>query len=114
MARYEPIKFPGWRYGPNGEAQIFEHEEDVPQGWTDNPNDFKKDGVVDETGGTLAATNSPTATVETPLTEQELDEGLQKKSMSELWKMAKDLGIDKAGKKPELVARIKAKLQEAK
>lgn len=38
----EPIKFPGWRFGPNGEAQIFEREEDVPDGWTDNPNDFKK------------------------------------------------------------------------
>lgn len=35
-------KFPGWRYGPKGEAEIFQTEADVPKGWTDNPNDFKK------------------------------------------------------------------------
>ena len=35
-------KFPGWRYGPKGEAEIFQCEADVPKGWTDNPNDFKK------------------------------------------------------------------------
>jgi hypothetical protein len=38
--RHEPIKFPGWRYGPKGEAEIFERAADVPEGWTDNPNDF--------------------------------------------------------------------------
>lgn len=37
---HEPIKFPGWRYGPDGQAEIFERAEDVPPGWTDNPNDF--------------------------------------------------------------------------
>lgn len=37
-------KFPGWRYGPKGEAEIFQCEADVPKGWTDNPNDFKKAG----------------------------------------------------------------------
>lgn len=26
------IKFPGWRYGPNDEAAIYEREEDVPEG----------------------------------------------------------------------------------
>lgn len=36
-------KFPGWRYGPNGQEGIFQSEADVPKGWTDNPNDFKKD-----------------------------------------------------------------------
>lgn len=35
-------RFPGWRYGPNGEAQIFQTADEVPEGWTDNPNDFKK------------------------------------------------------------------------
>lgn len=112
MSKYEPIKFPGWRYGPNGESQIFESEEDIPQGWTDNPNDFKKNGVVDETGVPIVNADSPAATGETPLTAEEMDEGLQSKSMSELWKMAKDLGISKEGKKTELIGRIKAKLQE--
>lgn len=35
-------KFPGWRYGPNGQEGVFQSEAEVPKGWTDNPNDFKK------------------------------------------------------------------------
>ncbi len=30
-------RYPGWRYGPNGEAQIFQCAEDVPEGWYDTP-----------------------------------------------------------------------------
>lgn len=41
MDDYQPVKLPCWRYGPNGEAQIFETMEDIPEGWTDNPNNFK-------------------------------------------------------------------------
>lgn len=65
MSNYEPIKFPGFRYGPNGEAQIFDRAEDVPEGWTDNPNDFKtsNEAVVDEvpvpTEDTGKATTAP-------------------------------------------------------
>lgn len=33
-------KFPGWFYGPNGEAQVFDKVEDVPKGWQDDPNKF--------------------------------------------------------------------------
>lgn len=29
--------FPAWRYGPNGAAEIFETEADVPEGWVDHP-----------------------------------------------------------------------------
>lgn len=29
--------WPSWRYGPNGEAQIFQTEADVPRGWTRKP-----------------------------------------------------------------------------
>jgi hypothetical protein len=28
-------EWPAWRHGPNGEAQIFDCEEDVPKGWQD-------------------------------------------------------------------------------
>lgn len=31
------LKWPSWKYGPNGEAAIFERPEDVPTGWTDAP-----------------------------------------------------------------------------
>lgn len=34
--------WPSWRYGPKGEAQIFDREEDVPKGWKDHPSKFGK------------------------------------------------------------------------
>lgn len=36
MARVFP-KWPSWFYGPDGEAKIFQHEDDVPPGWKDTP-----------------------------------------------------------------------------
>jgi hypothetical protein len=32
--------WPSWRYGPNGEAEIFESEDQVPEGWLDHPAKF--------------------------------------------------------------------------
>lgn len=29
--------FPSWRYGPNGESQICQSADDVPEGWEDHP-----------------------------------------------------------------------------
>jgi hypothetical protein len=29
--------WPAWFYGPNGEAEIFASEADVPDGWRDTP-----------------------------------------------------------------------------
>lgn len=29
--------WPAWRYGPKGEAAVFESEADVPKGWHDHP-----------------------------------------------------------------------------
>lgn len=34
----EVIKWPGMRYGPNNTYCIFEGPDEVPEGWTDNPN----------------------------------------------------------------------------
>jgi hypothetical protein len=28
------VLFPGWRFGPNGECELFQRAEDVPDGWT--------------------------------------------------------------------------------
>ncbi len=28
--------WPAWRYGPNGEAEVFATEADVPEGWVDH------------------------------------------------------------------------------
>lgn len=34
-------KWPSWRYGPKGEADIFQSEVDVPKGWVDHPSKIK-------------------------------------------------------------------------
>lgn len=34
---YVFVAWPAWRYGPNGEAAIFEEHDVVPEGWTENP-----------------------------------------------------------------------------
>lgn len=33
--KYEHQAWPAWRYGPDGEGEIFARAEDVPEGWTD-------------------------------------------------------------------------------
>lgn len=30
-------EFPSWRYGPGGQQQVFQHAEQVPDGWVDHP-----------------------------------------------------------------------------
>lgn len=34
---YVHQNWPSFRYGPNGEKQVFARPEDVPEGWTDSP-----------------------------------------------------------------------------
>lgn len=37
----EPVNsWPSWRYGPYGEAQIFNTESEVPHGWTKKPGEI--------------------------------------------------------------------------
>lgn len=36
QAAYTHQSWPAWRYGPDGEGQIFNREDDVPEGWTDS------------------------------------------------------------------------------
>lgn len=31
------ISWPAWYYGPNGQSEIFNSEEEVPEGWHDHP-----------------------------------------------------------------------------
>lgn len=33
----EKPHWPGWFYGPNGEAEIFQSRDEVPKGWEDHP-----------------------------------------------------------------------------
>ncbi len=37
LGHLENRPWPAWRYGPDGVAQVFEKEEDVPEGWFDHP-----------------------------------------------------------------------------
>jgi hypothetical protein len=33
--------WPSWRFGPDGASQIFESEDEVPEGWVDSPSKLK-------------------------------------------------------------------------
>ena len=35
--RRNMIEWPAWRFSPDGESQLFEKAEDVPEGWTSKP-----------------------------------------------------------------------------
>ncbi len=36
-SRRARVEWPAWRYGPDGEAEQFECEADVPEGWAKKP-----------------------------------------------------------------------------
>lgn len=59
MARkYVHQEWPAWWFGPNGESQIFQCSDEVPEGWMDHPAKFKgalqKPDVVARGDGTDA------------------------------------------------------------
>lgn len=37
MGKRERTDWPAWRYGPGGEARIFQEDEPIPEGWVDHP-----------------------------------------------------------------------------
>ncbi len=39
--------WPAWYYGPNGEAEIFESVDDVPEGWLDHPSKHETGEGID-------------------------------------------------------------------
>lgn len=53
---YQYQAWPAWKYGPNGEAQIFESEDDVPEGWGSFPPGSEPDEVVDDSVPALRLT----------------------------------------------------------
>jgi hypothetical protein len=36
------VKWPSWRYGPDGQEAIFQSEDEVPEGWEDHPSKIGK------------------------------------------------------------------------
>ncbi len=43
------VFWPSWRYGPNGEAAIFQNAAEVPAGWKDHPKKHAPDYVEETT-----------------------------------------------------------------
>jgi len=119
------IEYPKFMFGPNGESKIFDRPEDIPEGWSDSPHgpfgvpdvekpDAEKEKPVSKpvSKGSKKAVNASNDKEE-DVSIEDMFEHLKTRGMPELWKMAKDLKIDKSGKKLELIERIVAELQSA-
>lgn len=39
---YTKVDWPAWRYGPGGEARVFQENDMVPDGWEDHPSKVKE------------------------------------------------------------------------
>ncbi len=42
------VKWPSWRFGPNGENGIFENAAAVPEGWIDSISEARRRDVDDD------------------------------------------------------------------
>lgn len=40
---YQHQGWPSWRYGPDGQSQVFQSEDEVPDGWEDHPSKVGKE-----------------------------------------------------------------------
>jgi hypothetical protein len=101
-------KFPGWRYGPNGQSAIFDSEKEIPAGWVEHPSLVKgaaaKPAAAAKTEPTKAA---PAA--KAPATGEELDAdghvydaalhaATKSKTKAGLWRMK--VGVARPDPKP--------------
>ena len=81
---YKHVEFPAWRYGPNGEAQIFDHKEEVPNGWVDSPAKVGKPqpkAPAPKKAEVLKAPETKTPEVKTPVVKSsEMKETVAKKA----------------------------------
>lgn len=60
---YQHKDWPAWRYGPAGEAEIFNSPGEVPEGWTDqSPKAVKADAVKPQKVAPRPAPVAPKAT----------------------------------------------------
>lgn len=123
--------FPRWMYGPGGQAQIFENEESIPEGWEDHPSkvqevepepektetadqpeteEEKQEGTTSESEESAENKAPSTSPEEESVSEAEMRSTLKKKSVPELQSLAEELGLDHMGSKKELINRITEKL----
>jgi len=64
-------KWPSWRYGPNGQAAVFDKPEDVPPGWAERPDnafhvsEIRESPIVADTAPDVAL--NPSIVADSPL-----------------------------------------------
>ena len=114
MAKHKvKTEFPKFMFGPDGKGKIFKSADQIPAGWVESKGDLKSAPAV-----TQETKKSPKITPLAPPSEEKLSREemiahLDSKKITELWSMAKELGVDKKGKKPELIERLVEKLESA-
>ena len=114
MAKHKvKVEFPKFMYGPNGKGKIFNSAEEIPEGWFESKGGVESAPVINQEIKKGPKTAPPAPSKDKDLTPDEMFEFLDSKKMSDLWAMARELELDKGGKKPELIKRIMEKLQSA-
>lgn len=117
MAKHKvKSEYPKYMFGPNGKGKIFNSPEEIPAGWVDS---LQKLQAAPQIPNVVA--KGPAKTTKTvqedvsmsDLSNEEMYAYLDSMKIHELWAMAKQIGVDKAGKKPEVIERIIEKLQAA-
>jgi hypothetical protein len=59
MPQRDKVYWPSWRFGPKGEAQVFETEADVPAGWVDHPRKLRHPYAQPEPAAETVAEPAP-------------------------------------------------------
>lgn len=75
------VAWPSWRYGPNGESEIFKSAADVPDGWKDHPRKHKpgyvpEPAIDSETGEPVVAAAPAKPARTYPISRDEMCAGL--------------------------------------
>ena len=117
MAKHKvKLEYPKYMFGPNGKGKIFNSPEEVPAGWVDSLQKLQEAPRTPADVVSAPAKVTKTVSDDVPmsdLSKEEMFAYLDSKKIHELWAMAKQIGVDKAGKKPEVIERIIEKLQAA-
>lgn len=84
--------WPSWRYGPGGEAAVFNSPEEVPEGWEDHPSKVKEPKPAKQVQAEAAVMDE--------LTDQEIMEQLSAAGLqfNKNWPRSKLLAVLEKGK----------------
>ncbi len=88
--------FPSYRYGPNGEAEVFESEADVPEGWLDHPSKFNAP-EADAPTAKVTPQKRQTAAEKKAAAAEAADADLDSKTDEELAELLKGYGYEVDG-----------------